>query len=92
MAKTTLKQARQQVGWTQTQLANEVGAGVSTINELENSETPNPGYQLVMRIVLALRSKGLELEAEDIFPIEVGDRRSGDDRRTGADRREGVVS
>lgn len=89
----TLTEARTSVGWTQTQLAKAVGAGVSTISELEKSAAPNPGYQLVMRIVNVLRQQGLELVPEDIFPVQVDDRESDQqERRSGADRRQGVAS
>lgn len=67
----TLAQARELVGWTQTQLAREAGAAISTINDLENGNNKNPGYQLVMRIVKALQRGGIAgVLPEDIFPVE----------------------
>lgn len=69
----TLTEARTAIRWTQTQLAKAVGAGVSTINELEKSAsvgTINSGYSLVMRIVKVLQREGLDVVAEDIFPVE----------------------
>lgn len=89
MARTPLKAARQEADWTQTELAKEVGAAASTINELENNDDPNPSFKLVTRIVRALRSKGVDVAAEDLFPVP--DVQMVDDRRSGADRRQGVA-
>lgn len=67
----TLSDARGLIGWTQTQLAREAGTSVSTINDLENDNNKNPGYQLVMRVVKALQRGGLPgVTAEDIFPVK----------------------
>lgn len=70
MPKMTLAEARGVLGWTQTKLATEAAAGVSTINDLENGANKNPGYALVMRIIGALRAGGLVgLNPEDVFPV-----------------------
>jgi len=71
MPKVTLTQARELVGWTQTRLAREASAAVSSINELEHGHNTNPGYQLAMRIVQALQRGGLAgVSVEAIFPVE----------------------
>jgi DNA-binding XRE family transcriptional regulator len=73
MAKMTLADARDMLGWTQTRLAREVGAPISTVHELETGANKNPGYALVMRVVKALQKGGLAgLEPEDIFPVVGG--------------------
>lgn len=70
MPKLTLSEARKAIGWTLTRLATEAGTSVSVIHDLENGRNKNPGYQLVMRIVSALKRGGLAgIAAEDIFPI-----------------------
>lgn len=61
--------ARFKVGLTQTQLAKAVGAGVSTISELEKSSDANPGYKLVARIIRVFQRAGLAVVADDIFPL-----------------------
>lgn len=68
----TLSAAREALGWTQTRLAKEVGVSVSTIHDLESGHSKDPGYQLVMRVVQALKRGGLAgITAEDVFPVKV---------------------
>ena len=70
MAKFTLIEAREMVGWTQTELAEAAGTAISTISDLERGGNRNPGYALVMRIVGALQRGGMKgLKPEDVFPV-----------------------
>lgn len=56
------------LGWTQTKLAQESGASISNINDLEHGRNTNPSYAVVTNIVAALRRGGLVgLNAEDVF-------------------------
>lgn len=74
MAKLSLVDARGLVGWSQNQLADESGVKSTLISAVETGRTINPGYQSVMRIVIALQRGGLRgLKAEDIFAVPESD-------------------
>jgi transcriptional regulator with XRE-family HTH domain len=67
----TLVQARELVGWTQSELARRAGESVSNIRDLEQGENGNPSWGLVSRVVGALQKGGLKnLRPEHIFPVE----------------------
>ncbi len=51
---TTIRELRQQKGWTQTQLATHAGVGRSYISMLENDERPNVSARIVDRLATAL--------------------------------------
>lgn len=70
MAKLTLLEARNLLGWTQARLADEAGLRTTAISDIETERTKNPGYLSVMKIVAALQRGGLQgLKADDIFPV-----------------------
>jgi transcriptional regulator with XRE-family HTH domain len=70
VTKTPLASARQLLGWSQTKLAAEAGAPISTINDLEHGRNVNPSYALVTNVVAALRRGGLAgVTAESLFPV-----------------------
>lgn len=71
MPQMTVTQARDLVGWSQSELARRATTSVSNIRDLENGVNPNPSWQLVARIVLALRKGGLrKLQPFDVFPVQ----------------------
>lgn len=73
MAQMTLVKARELIGWTQSRLARESGESVSTIRDLEIGEIKRPSYEVVMRVIAALRRGGLSrIAPEDIFPVPTG--------------------
>lgn len=66
----TLVEARERLGWTQSELARQAGESVSNIRDLENGENGNPSWGLVSRVVSALQKGGLKkLRPENIFPV-----------------------
>lgn len=73
MKKSPLANAREMLGWTQTQLAEAAEVSVSAISELERGHYRNPSFSLVMRVVGALQRGGLKgLKAEDLVSIADG--------------------
>ena len=71
MSQMTVAQARELVGWNQSELARRAGESVSNIHDLENGENRNPSWQLVGRVVLAFRKAGLKkLQPFDLFPVQ----------------------
>lgn len=70
MAQMSLVKARELIGWTQSRLARESGESVSTIRDLEIGDIKRPSYEVVMRVIGALRNGGLTgINPEDIFPV-----------------------
>ena len=72
MARMTLAQARDLIGWSTRRLAKEAGGSPSNIADLESTppRNANPGFALVMAIIGAFQRGGLVgLKAEDIFAI-----------------------
>lgn len=77
MAKLTLLEARQLLGWTQARLADEAGIKTTAVSDIETGKTKNPGYTSVMRIVSALQRGGLAgLTAEDVFAVPESEART----------------
>lgn len=78
MPKFTLAEARALAGLTLSQLAQQSRTPVSTVADLERGGNQNPGFALVMRLVLALREAGLRaLQPEDIFSVSGAQLRDG---------------
>lgn len=70
MSQMNITQARELLGWNQSELARRAGENVSNIRDLENGENQNPSWQLVGRVVIALRKGGLKkLQPFDLFPV-----------------------
>lgn len=70
MAKLSLVDARGLLGWSRTRLCEEASLRPSTLSEIETGHNNNPGYQTVMRIIVALQRGGLQgLKPEDIFAV-----------------------
>lgn len=66
----TMAEARGLAGLTQSELARRVGVSRGTIYELESGRNQRPAWELVGRIVAALRDAGLRgLTAEQLFPL-----------------------
>lgn len=61
-----LRQARDEAGLSQSQLARLVDAPQATISALENDRIKRPSHDLVTRICRALQRK-----PEEIFPVAV---------------------
>lgn len=71
MSQMTVVQARELVGWTQSELARQAGESVSNIRDLETGENRNPSWQLVGRVVIALQKGGLKkLDPFSLFPVQ----------------------
>lgn len=71
MSQMTVLQARELLGWTQSELARRARESQSNIRDLENGVNQNPSWQLVGRVVLALRKGGLrKLQPFDLFPVQ----------------------
>lgn len=71
MPNMTLAEARDLAGLTQSELARRVGVSRSTIYELESGRNGRPAWELVSRIVAALRDAGLKgIAPEQLFPVE----------------------
>lgn len=71
MSQMTVLQARELLGWTQSELARRAKESQSNIRDLENGVNQNPSWQLVARVVLALRKGGLKkLQPFDLFPVD----------------------
>lgn len=70
MAKFSLVDLRDLLGWTQARLSTESGVKVTAISDIENGRTANPGYVTVMRLVNALQRAGLSgLKADQVFAV-----------------------
>jgi transcriptional regulator with XRE-family HTH domain len=68
MHKMSLTQARELLGWSQSQLSREAGLNNSAVRDIERKRIRRPAYASVMAIVTALQRGGLTgLKAEDIF-------------------------
>jgi transcriptional regulator with XRE-family HTH domain len=66
----TLKDARELVGLSQSELERRAGLPAGTIHDLESGRTENPSWDRVVRIVRALRKSGLKnIDGEQIFPV-----------------------
>lgn len=50
----TLREAREQRGWTPVELSTKSGVGRATVYRLESGETPNPAHSTVVRLEDAL--------------------------------------
>jgi DNA-binding XRE family transcriptional regulator len=59
----TLRQAREDAGMSQSELARAVEVPQATISAIETGKTIRPGYGLVVRICRAIGR-----EPEDVFP------------------------
>jgi transcriptional regulator with XRE-family HTH domain len=65
-----LKDARELLGISQFELDREAGLTKGAVNDIEQGRNARPAYDTVVRIVRALRRRGLAgAEAEAIFPI-----------------------
>ena len=70
MSQMTVNEARELLGWSQSELARRAKESVSNIRDLENGVNQNPSWQLVGRVVIALRKGGLKkLQPFDLFPV-----------------------
>lgn len=61
----TLKAARERKKWTQEQLAEASGVTQGTISLLELGRTQTPTWDVVARLC-----KALDVEPEDVFPVD----------------------
>lgn len=72
MSLMTLGQARDLLGWSQSELARRAGENVSNIRDLENGANGNPSWGLVSRVTAALRKGGLKnIRPETLFPVDM---------------------
>lgn len=72
MSLMSLAQARELLGWSQSELARRAGESVSNVRDLENGVNTNPSWGLVSRVVTALRKGGLKnIRPEALFPVEI---------------------
>lgn len=66
----TLEHARGLVGLSQSELARRAGLKRQDIYDLESGNNQRPSWQVVGRIVQAIRDSGMPgLQPEQIFPI-----------------------
>jgi transcriptional regulator with XRE-family HTH domain len=71
MSRMSLEDARRLLGWSLRRLAREADVHVSNIADIEKDRNKRPAYELVMKIIGALRRGGLQgLQPEDLFPVE----------------------
>jgi DNA-binding XRE family transcriptional regulator len=61
-----LRKAREQAGYSQSELARLIKVPQATISALETGKTQNPSHTLVIRICRVLRRK-----PEDVFPVRL---------------------
>jgi DNA-binding XRE family transcriptional regulator len=66
----TLEQARELVGLSQAALARRAGLSRQDIYDIESGNNQRPSWQVVGRIVQAIRDSGMPgLQPEQIFPL-----------------------
>lgn len=67
----TLAQARELTGLSQSELARRAGLTRGDVYDLESGRVQRPSWEVVGRIVAALRDSGMPgLTPEQLFPIE----------------------
>lgn len=65
-----LKEARELVKLSQSELDRRAGLPTGTIHDLESGRIESPSFERVVLIVRALRRAGMKgLEAEQLFPV-----------------------
>lgn len=65
-----LKQARELLGISQLELDREAGLSKGAVNDIEQGRNARPSFDTVVRIVRALRRRGLAgAEAEALFHV-----------------------
>lgn len=70
----SVKQARELAGLSQRALAELAGVKHSALADVEGGRVQRPSHEFVVRIVRALRKKGLAgIEAEQLFPVPDSD-------------------
>jgi len=70
MSGMTLGQARDLVGLTQAELARRAGLTRQDIYDIESGNNQRPSWQVVGRIVQAIRDSGMPgLQPEQLFPL-----------------------
>lgn len=71
--RSALVQARELLGWSQSELARRAGINLSNLRDLESGRNNRPAHELVIKVYRALKAGGLRgLTVDQLFPVADG--------------------